>query len=106
MVRDGIATRVTVKFPESLLRYIAVKGSVTIDGVSLTVTDVDSHSFSVSLIPQTKAVTTLGDAKVGKVVNVEVDLLARYTERLLSAGRKQETKKSGLSLEWLAENGF
>ena len=106
MVRDGIATRVTVKFPESLLRYIAVKGSVTIDGVSLTVTDVDSHSFSVSLIPQTKAVTTLGDAKVGKVVNVEVDLLARYTERLLSAGRKQETKESSLSLEWLAENGF
>lgn len=106
MVRDGIATRATVKLPESLLRYIAVKGSVTIDGVSLTVTDVDSHSFSVSLIPQTKAVTTLGDAKVGRIVNVEVDLLARYTERLLSAGRKQETKESGLSLEWLAENGF
>ena len=106
MVRDGIATRVTVKLPESLLRYIAVKGSVTIDGVSLTVTDVDANSFSVSLIPQTKAVTTLGDAKVGRIVNVEVDLLARYTERLLSAGRKQETKESSLSLEWLAENGF
>jgi riboflavin synthase len=107
IVRDGIANRVTVELDPSLLKYIAEKGSVTLDGVSLTVVAVDSRSFAVSLIPQTRAVTTLGELKPGSPINVEVDVLARYTERLLSASaRPQEEKKSGLSLEWLAQNGF
>ena len=106
IVCDGIANRVTVALDASLLKYIAEKGSVTLDGVSLTVVAVDARSFAVSLIPQTRAVTTLGELKPGSPVNVEVDVLARYTERLLAASAPQEQKKSGLSLEWLKENGF
>ena len=107
IVRDGIAKRVTVALEPALLKYIATKGSVTLDGVSLTVVAVDERSFAVSLIPQTRSATTLDELQPGSPVNVEVDVLARYTERLLTAGAPQkEEKKSGLSLEWLAENGF
>ena len=106
IVSDGIANRVTISLDAPLLRYIAEKGSVTLDGVSLTVVAVDARSFAVSLIPQTRAVTTLGELRTGSPVNVEVDVLARYTERLLAASAPQEEKKSGLSLEWLKENGF
>lgn len=102
---DGIARRVTVALEPALLKYIARKGSVTLDGVSLTVVAVDARSFAVSLIPQTRSATTLGELGPGSPVNVEVDLLARYTERLLAAQTPQHESK-GLSLEWLAENGF
>ncbi|MBP5625788.1 MAG: riboflavin synthase [Bacteroidales bacterium] len=106
IARDGIAKRVTVALEPALLRYIAEKGSITLDGVSLTVVSVDERSFAVSLIPQTRAATTLDELQVGSPVNVEVDVLARYTERLLTASAPKEEKKSGLSLEWLAKNGF
>ena len=107
ITRDGIANRVTISLEPSLLKYIAPKGSVTVDGVSLTVVAADDRTFAVSLIPQTRAVTTLGELRTGSLVNVEVDVLARYTERLLTAGLTQkEEKKSSLSLEWLQENGF
>ncbi|MBR4822135.1 MAG: riboflavin synthase [Bacteroidales bacterium] len=105
IVRDGIAKRVTVSPDASLLKYIAEKGSVTLDGVSLTVVSVDENSFAVSLIPQTCAATTLGGIREGDSINVEVDLLARYTEHLLTASAKAK-KESSLSLEWLEENGF
>ncbi len=78
---------------------------MTLDGVSLTVVDVDERSFAVSLIPQTRSATTLGELRTGSRINVEVDLLARYTERLLAAQTPQN-QTNGLSLEWLAENGF
>jgi riboflavin synthase len=107
IVSDGIAKRVTISLEVDLLKYIARKGSVTLDGVSLTVVAADDRSFAVSLIPQTRTATTLGELRTGDLVNVEVDLLARYTERLLAAGTTQkEEKKSSLSLEWLQENGF
>ena len=106
IVSDGIANRVTISLDAPLLKYIAEKGSVTLDGVSLTVVAVDERSFAVSLIPQTRAVTTLGELRTGSLINVEVDVLARYTERLLAASAPKEEKKSGLSLEWLKENGF
>ena len=107
IVRDGIADRVTISLDADLLKYIARKGSVTLDGVSLTVVAADDRTFAVSLIPQTRAATTLGTLRTGSLVNVEVDILARYTERLLTAGLTQkEEKKSSLSLEWLQENGF
>ena len=105
VVPDGIARRVSVALEPALLRYIARKGSVTLDGVSLTVVDVDERSFAVSLIPQTRSATTLGELRTGSRINVEVDLLARYTERLL-ATQTPQNQKNGLSLEWLAENGF
>ena len=107
IVPDGIAKRVTISLEAPLLKYIARKGSVTLDGVSLTVVAADDRSFAVSLTPQTRSSTTLGELRTGSIVNVEVDLLARYIERLLTAGSPQkEEKKGGLSLEWLQENGF
>ena len=109
---DGIARLLKVSVPGSVLKYIAVKGSVTLDGTSLTVSGVDSDGLTVSLIPHTMASTTLGLLHTGSPVNVEVDLLARYLERLLpgcgtgaepSADAPQE---KGLTLEFLKENGF
>ena len=79
---DARSLRVDFAAPKALARYIARKGSVTLDGVSLTVNDVDSHKFSVNLIPHTLEVTTLGSLAVGVRVNLEIDLLARYVERL------------------------
>lgn len=79
---DGRAERFTFSVPEGLSRYIARKGSVCIDGVSLTVNDVGDDQFSVCLIPHTLEVTTLGELKPADAVNLEIDLLARYVERL------------------------
>ncbi len=77
---------VRIGLPEALARYLVVKGSVTVDGVSLTVVDVGATTFSVSLIPTTLALTTLGHKDRGDPVNLEVDIIAKYVERLL-AGR-------------------
>jgi riboflavin synthase len=79
---DARSLRVEFAAPKSLARYIARKGSVTLDGVSLTVNEVDGHKFSVNLIPHTLEATTLGSLAVGVGVNLEIDLLARYVERL------------------------
>ena len=77
---------VTFTLPATLARYVVEKGSITVDGVSLTVSDVTNDSFSVSLIPTTLALTTLGHKGIGATVNLEVDVLAKYVERLMSAG--------------------
>ena len=79
---DARSVRVTFEVPAALARYVARKGSVAIDGVSLTVNDVDGARFGVNLIPHTQQVTTLGDLRPGRPVNVEVDQVARYVERL------------------------
>jgi riboflavin synthase len=79
---DARSLRVDFTAPKPLARYIARKGSVTLDGVSLTVNEVDGPKFSVNLIPHTLEVTTLGALAVGVRVNLEIDLLARYVERL------------------------
>lgn len=81
---DARAERFEFEVPEHLARYIAKKGSVCIDGVSLTINEVDSNRFSVCLIPHTLEITTLGDLQPGDPVNIEVDLIARYLERLVS----------------------
>jgi riboflavin synthase len=83
---DGFARWVTIAAPPELLRYVVEKGSIAVDGISLTVAAVDDESFSVSLIPETLARTTLGDARPGDPVNLEVDVMAKYAEKLL-AGR-------------------
>lgn len=72
-----------ISAPADVLRYVVEKGSITVDGVSLTVVDVDDQTFSVAVIPHTAAVTTLGQRAVGDRVNLEVDLIAKYVERLL-----------------------
>ncbi|MCF2904536.1 riboflavin synthase [Octadecabacter sp. CECT 8868] len=82
MVDEGDSTRVTLKAPEDLARFIAPKGSVALNGTSLTVNEVDGASFGINFIPHTKSVTTWGDAKVGDAINLEVDTMARYVARL------------------------
>jgi len=77
---------VTFTLPQALARYVVEKGSITVDGVSLTVSAVTDDTFSVSLIPTTLDLTTLGHKGVGATVNLEVDVLAKYVERLMSAG--------------------
>ena len=93
---------------EQVLRYIAEKGSVTLDGTSLTVASVWADSFTVSLIPHTMASTTLHRLRVGSPVNVEVDMLARYVERLLhfNVGKDDSRNEGELSMEFLRQNGF
>jgi len=87
---DGVGTVVNpgpdlrVRVPENLNRYLAEKGSITVDGVSLTCFDVRDGAFAVALIPHTLAVTTLGSYKEGDIVNIEVDVIAKYVERLLT----------------------
>ncbi len=81
---DGRAQRWRFAAPAGLMRYIAEKGSVCVDGVSLTVNAVDAAAFEVALIPHTLAHTAFGEARVGQGVNLEVDLVARYVERLLA----------------------
>lgn len=83
---DARSWRVRFEVPDSLSRYVAPKGSVTIDGVSLTVNEVDGRVFGVNLIPHTREVTTLGLLQPGQAVNLEVDIIARYVERLRAAG--------------------
>jgi riboflavin synthase len=80
---DARSTRIEISVPPALARYIARKGSVAIDGVSLTVNEVQGASFGINLIPHTQAVTTLGAIRPGTRVNVEIDQIARYVERLL-----------------------
>lgn len=83
---EGGMARFTFEVPETLARYIAEKGSVCLDGTSLTVNSVDGRRFSVMIIPHTLAVTTWGERRTGDKVNLEVDLFARYLERLRAAG--------------------
>lgn len=81
---DARSTRIVFRVPQALSRYVARKGSVALDGVSLTVNEVDGDTFGVNLIPHTQAVTTLGELAVGRRVNFEIDQVARYVERLWS----------------------
>jgi riboflavin synthase len=84
---DARAQRWTFRAPAALMRYLAPKGSIAVDGVSLTVNEVDGDTFGVALIPHTVAVTTFGQRHVGDVVNLEVDAVARYVERLMQFDR-------------------
>lgn len=83
---DARSQRWTFELPAALSRYVAVKGSICVDGVSLTVNEVAANRFGVNLIPHTLGVTTFAERRVGDAVNVEVDLIARYVERLQNAG--------------------
>ena len=85
MHEDARSWRLRFEAPAELAKYIARKGSITIDGISLTVNDVEGRCFGVNIIPHTLSHTTLGDLKQGAAVNLEVDLIARYLERLLAA---------------------
>jgi riboflavin synthase len=83
VVQDGFSQRVRVRAPADVLRYVVQKGSIAVDGVSLTVAAIDDDSFTVSLIPETLQRTSLGSARPGAPVNLEVDVLAKYVEKLV-----------------------
>jgi len=102
--RDGQSERFQVEAPSDLARYIARKGSICINGISLTVNNVDSNTFDVNIVPHTLSQTTLGQTQEGQSVNLEVDIIARYLERMLSAG--SETPIESITLEKLRQFGF
>ena len=96
-----------IKAPDSLAKYLAEKGSITVDGVSLTVNEVDGAKFMLTLIPHTLQETIIGTYKVGTKVNLEVDLIARYLERLMLGEKAAESGvKSDISMEFLAKHGY
>ncbi len=88
-----------IELDDTLLKYMMVKGSVAVDGTSLTVFDVDRTSITISLIPTTQFDSLIGDKGIGEKVNIECDMLAKYTERM-------QASKSNMSKEWLQEQGF
>jgi len=103
LATDARSSRMLFSVPKELQKYIAKKGSITINGVSLTVNTVDANQFSVNIIPHTLEVTTLGDLIEGDRVHIEVDQIARYLERLISGDSSEE---SNLSQSFLADHGF
>ena len=107
-VKEDNAVWVTVKTPVKLLKYIIEKGSIAIDGVSLTVAYVDNQCFKVSLIPHTAANTILLSKKAGDIVNLENDIVGKYIEKLMHFDEQveEDTKTTGISMDFLAKNGF
>lgn len=105
---DDNAIWYTIAAKPNLLRYIVEKGSITIDGISLTVAYVDEHCFKVSIIPHTQQVTALHDRGVGDIVNLECDIIGKYVEKLLQpAAAEEETKKEiGITEDFLKKYGF
>lgn len=102
---DGRSERFTLEAPAGLAKYIAEKGSICVDGVSLTVNSVDGARFCLNIVPHTLAQTTLDGYRPGRRVNLEVDLLARYLERLM-LGDKAAVCEGGVTANLLARSGF
>ena len=103
--RDDNAVWYTVKTDKDILKYIVEKGSIAIDGISLTVAYVDDNEFKVSIIPHTLKQTILGFKKQGDKVNLENDIIGKYVERLLSF-KSEKSKDKGIDMNTLLENGF
>jgi riboflavin synthase len=100
------AVQFRIRAPKELAKYIAHKGSITVDGTSLTVNLVDGAEFELTIIPHTLSETIMDDYRPGRLVNLEVDLLARYLERLLLGDKAAVSSKGGISESFLAENGY
>lgn len=103
---DARSVRFTIRAPVELARYIAAKGSICIEGISLTVNAVDGRDFELNIVPHTLAETTLDAAEVGQRVNLEVDVIARYMERLLMGEPEKSSSEQRLDRTLLAEAGF
>lgn len=111
--RDDNAVWYTITAAPTIMKYIVEKGSITIDGISLTVAKVGHDNFSVSIIPHTLKETILAEKRPGDVVNLENDMIGKYVERFVSIGAAslydgqfEEKKESGITMEFLAKNGF
>lgn len=108
MSEDARSWHFRIEAPANLARYIAEKGSITVDGTSLTVNSVDGAVFDLNIVPHTMQETVMGGYQVGAPVNLEVDLIARYLERLLLGDKAAESGSGGgtLNMSFLAENGY
>ena len=104
--QDDIAVWYTIRADRKIMKYIIEKGSVAIDGISLTIAKVTDNDFSVSLIPHTAKETVLGYKKTGDTVNLENDVVGKYIEHFLSFKEEPETKSSGITKEFLLKAGF
>lgn len=102
----GRSVEFWVELPEDLDKYVAHKGSITVDGISLTVNELRKSAFKLTIVPHTSDETTINNFQVGTKVNLEVDVLARYMERLLQGNSSTEKKESALTMEFLQQNGF
>lgn len=106
IIRDDIAVWYTISADKKIMKYIIEKGSVTIDGISLTVAKVTNNDFSVSVIPHTAKETILGMKKVGDTVNLENDIVGKYIEHFLKYDTMDDKKSSGITKELLLKSGF
>ncbi|HQV23338.1 MAG: riboflavin synthase [Moraxellaceae bacterium] len=105
--QDARSVQYQVQAPDELAKYMAEKGSITVDGISLTINVIDGAVFSLNIVPHTVQETNVSSWQVGSMVNLEVDLLARYLERLLLGDKAaQPSTKSDISLAFLAQHGF
>jgi riboflavin synthase len=102
---DGRSVRFRIRVPDELAKYIAEKGSICVDGISLTVNAVDGAVFDLNIVPHTLQETTMGEFQPGRKVHLEVDIIARYLERML-LGDEAAKSGSGISLDFLSEHGF
>lgn len=102
----GNAVLVAVAVPPELTRYMIVKGSVAVDGISLTINTLEPDRFAVSIIPHTAALTTLGFKRKGDRVNIEADMIGKYVEKFTATKNSQEEPRAGVSLDMLAKAGF
>jgi riboflavin synthase len=104
----GNAVIVVIKVPESLSHYMIQKGSVAVDGISLTINKCSAGNFEVSIIPHTAGLTTIGFKAVGTPVNIETDMIGKYVERLLMPHRQPRANEppSGVDMQFLAKSGF
>lgn len=103
---DGRSVRFRLRAPDALAKYIARKGSICVDGISLTVNAVEGAEFELNIVPHTLQETTMGGYAAGTRVNLEVDVIARYLERLILGERAAMPTASGVTKEFLAEYGF
>ncbi len=101
----GRAIEFWVEMPTEISKYVAEKGSITVDGISLTVNDLRKNGFKLTIVPHTSEETMIDQFQVGRKVNLEVDVLARYMERLLQ-GQKEESQESRITMDFLQQNGF
>lgn len=106
MEKDDNAIWITIRTTPAVLKYIVEKGSIAIDGISLTVARVDDKSFAVSVIPHTGANTTLLEKKPGNTVNLETDMVGKYVEKLLRYEESKEKPQSGITMDFLKSYGF
>ena len=104
--KEDNAVWLTIASPENILRYVVMKGSVALDGVSLTAAYVDAACFRVSLIPLTADETILGAKKTGELVNIECDIMGKYIEKFLKSDSNHDGRKGGVTVELLKNNGY